>query len=197
MMKFFFFWRRFLSSFPDLLFQHDCRGLHSFRWARLSHTSARKVLIAINIIRHYFFLLLSNETFDNINILVISFLKHQSQRYNDELSSVRGRVPLPARNENEPPQQVHHLVMTIRLGRSFADNVRFHLINRSLDIRDTAWCDCGTWRARKRDKGLIIFLQQLSSDLASEGIDSGNRNRPRQKKKRILLPSLWFNCLTK
>lgn len=101
------------------------------------------------------------ETFDNINSRDF-FSKHQSQRYNDELSSVRGRVPLPSRNENEPPQQVHHLVMTIRLGHTVRRQRRQvsshdNLDHWDLDIRDMAWCDCRT--VKSEEKGLIIFLQ--------------------------------------
>lgn len=123
------------------------------------------------------------------------FPKHQSQRYNDELPSVRGRVPLPPRDENEPPQQVHHLVMTVRLGRSFAGNVRFHSHDKKNSIIGNMAC-CDHWDVKegtaekKKRRGLDCFFQQLSSDLASERIDSGNRNhRLGQKKiKRKILP---------
>lgn len=150
-----------LSSFPDLLFQYDCRGLHSFRWARLPHTSARKVLNQLILVSR------SNETLDNI---VISFWNTRVNGIMMNSQAFADAFRCPLGTKMNPPNKCTTWWWRSVWTYSSPTTSAIHLtITRSLD---TAWCDCGTWRARKSDSRALNYF---SSTIVERSCVGGNR----------------------
>lgn len=140
-----------LSSFPDLLFQYDCRGLHSFRWARLPHTSARKVLNQSLILVSR-----SNETLDNIDI-VISFWNTRVNGIMMNSQAFADAFRCPLGTKMNPPNKCTTWWWRSGLDVQFADNVSDSSHDNSIIGYGVVWL----WHVKseeKRLKGFKLFF---------------------------------------